>query len=127
MTTVSSDKQLSKLIEAISVWRQNRRGTRESIPEDILISAGKLAEDYSVGFVAKQLNLNHGRLKSYFKEKHLISIQPEIVEIKGFSTALEKAQVEIVKPCGIKFSAQVNHQDLKMIVNSFVGGDNCYN
>jgi hypothetical protein len=129
MTQKDSEKELSKLINSISNWRKDRESLREVIPEEILVNAGKLADKYSIGFVANQLKLNHGRLKPYFNPNpiQLISNPPEMIEIKGL-TSLDKTHVEIIKPCGAKLSVSINHQyDLKMMVDSFMGVDKCYN
>lgn len=135
MTTIQtkqSDKRLIKLIKQITYWRKNKQSASEPIPEDILLDAGKLAGDYTIGFVAKQLNLNHGRLKPYYQQSAENSVsatlvEPTLVEIPRIQLSNNKCSFEIKQPNGIQLSAEVTQQELFQVIETFVRGNVCYN
>ena len=53
---------LEKVQKQFEIWRKTRK-IRGPIPEELWEAATKLSEDYSIGKICRELQLNYGELK----------------------------------------------------------------
>lgn len=62
--------EINHLAKKVSLWRQQRRNTREKMPKALWQEAVELAKNHSITAVACSVKLNSTRLSRKVKEAH---------------------------------------------------------